>query len=44
MHVMAGRTPEGTDVAGREKMKKTYIENLKYAADRLGKVCSLLIS
>ncbi|CAL1539937.1 unnamed protein product [Lymnaea stagnalis] len=37
MHIMAGRIPEGTDAAGKDKMKKTYLENLKYAADRLNK-------
>lgn len=43
MHIMAGLIPEGTSAAGKEKMMKTYLDNIIYAADRLSQVCINLI-
>ncbi|KAH9515279.1 hypothetical protein Btru_014050 [Bulinus truncatus] len=37
MHIMAGRVPKDITPAVRERMKKTYMENLRFAADRLSK-------
>jgi len=37
MHVMAGLVPSDADAAYREKMETTFIQNIKYAADRLQK-------
>jgi hydroxypyruvate isomerase len=35
MHIMAGRIPEGATAIDKESMMKVYLDNLKYAADRL---------
>ncbi|XP_005090132.1 putative hydroxypyruvate isomerase [Aplysia californica] len=37
MHIMAGRIPAGADDGLKEKMMSTYLDNIKYAADRLQK-------
>lgn len=37
MHVMAGKIPKGSSAAVRDKMMKTYIENITYASNRLSK-------